>query len=367
MNATTADARRRCIARAVRPDVRALTRYEVPDAAGFVKLDAMENPYALPPELARALGAALSRVAINRYPDADARAAKDALRDALSLPPEAGLLLGNGSDELIQIVTSTLVRPDAGVLAPDPSFVMYRRNALMAQAPFEAVALRSDFSLDVDAMLAAIERAHPALVFLAYPNNPTGNLFDAQGVERIIRAAPGLVAIDEAYYAFADASFLPRVLDFPNLIVIRTVSKIGMAGLRLGYAVGHPDWIGEFDKLRPPYNVGSLAQSALPPLLAHAGVFAEQAEAIKAERTRVADALGAFGARVFPTKANFVLARVRDADAAFTALLAAKILVKNLHGSHPLLAQCLRITIGTPDQNEALLDVLERHLMQPAR
>ena len=367
MNATVADARRQCIARTARADVRALTRYDVPDATRFIKLDAMENPYPLPPALAEALGSALSRVAINRYPDADARVAKDALRGALSLPAEAGLLLGNGSDELIQIVTSTLARPEAGVLAPDPSFVMYRRNALMAQAPFDAVALRGDFSLDVDAMLAAIERARPALVFIAYPNNPTGNLFDAQDVERIIRAAPGLVAIDEAYYAFADASFLPRVLDFPNLIVIRTVSKIGMAGLRLGYAVAHPDWIGEFDKLRPPYNVGSLAQSALPLLLAHAGVFAEQAEAIKAERARVGGALATLGARVFPTKTNFVLARMPDADAAFAALRAAKILVKNLHGAHPLLAQCLRITVGTRSENDALLDVLGRHLMQRAR
>jgi histidinol-phosphate aminotransferase len=358
------DARRRCIASSVRAEVRALARYDVPDATGFIKLDAMENPYRLPPDLAEALGAALSHVAINRYPDADARIVKDALRDALSLPPDAGLLLGNGSDELIQIVTSTLARPDAGVLAPDPSFVMYRRNALMARAPFEAVPLRSDFSLDLDAMLAAVERARPALVFLAYPNNPTGNLFDARHVERIVRAAPGVVAIDEAYYAFADASFVPRVLDFPNLIVIRTVSKIGMAGLRLGYAVAHPDWIDEFEKLRPPYNVGSFAQAALPLLLAHADVFAQQAAAIKAERARVADALAALGVDVFPTKTNFVLARMPDADAAFAALRAAKILVKNLHGSHPLLAQCLRITVGTRSDNDALLDVLERHLKE---
>jgi histidinol-phosphate aminotransferase len=367
MNAAAAEARRRCIERSVRDDVRALTRYDVPDAAGFIKLDAMENPYALPPALAQALGAALSRVAINRYPDGDARAVKNALRDALSLPADAGLLLGNGSDELIQIITSALGRSDAGVLAPDPSFVMYRRNALMARAPFTAVALRRDFTLDVDTMLAAIEQARPALVFLAYPNNPTGNLFDAQDVERIIHAAPGLVAIDEAYYAFADASFLPRVLDFPNLIVIRTVSKIGMAGLRLGYGVAHPHWIAEFDKLRPPYNVGSLAQAALPLLLAHADVFAEQAEAIKAERARVADALAALGATVFPTKTNFVLARMPDADAAFAALRDARILVKNLHGSHPLLAQCLRITVGTRSENDALLEVLERHLMERTR
>jgi histidinol-phosphate aminotransferase len=364
---TVAQARRARIAATVRGDVRALGRYEVPDASGCIKLDAMENPYTLPSELAQALGAALSRVAVNRYPDAQAASAKDALRNALALPADMGLLLGNGSDELIQIVTSTVARRDAGVLSPEPSFVMYRRNALLSQAPFTGVALRADFSLDVGAVLDAIDRARPALVFLAYPNNPTGNLFDAADVERIIRAAPGLVVVDEAYYAYADASFLPRVLEFPNLVVIRTVSKIGMAGLRVGYAVGHPDWIDEFDKLRPPYNVGSLAQAALPVLLAHADLFARQAATIRTERERLSGALAKAGAQTFPASTNFVLVRVPDADASFEALRSARILVKNLHGSHALLANCLRITVGTPDENDALVDVLGRHLMERQR
>jgi len=366
-NVQCENARRERIAATVRSDVRALGRYEVPDATGCIKLDAMENPYALPPELAVALGSALSRVAVNRYPDAAGVAVKQALRNALSLPDDVGLLLGNGSDELIQIVTSAIATRDAGVLAPEPSFVMYRRNALMAQSRFTGVALRDDFSLDVDAMLDAIARDRPALVFIAYPNNPTGNLFDAADVERIIRAAPGLVVIDEAYYAYADASFLSRVHEFANLVVLRTVSKIGMAGLRLGYAAGHPDWIAEFDKLRPPYNVGSLTQAALPLLLAHADVFAEQAATLRAERTRVAESLARSGARVFATSTNFVLVRVPDANAAFAALCGAKILVKNLDGAHPLLAECLRITIGTPSENDALLDVLGRQLAEEAR
>ena len=206
-------------------------------------------------------------------------------------------MLGNGSDELIQILTSAVAGPAASVLAPEPSFVMYRRSAGVAHARFTGVALRSDFSLDADAMQDAIARERPALVWLACPNNPTGNLFEAADVERIVRAAPGLVAIDEAYYAYADATFLPRVLDFPNLVVVRTVSKIGMAGLRLGYAVGHPDWIAQFDKLRPPYNVSSLTQAALPVLLAHGDLFARQAAAIRAERTRLALALARAVAR----------------------------------------------------------------------
>jgi histidinol-phosphate aminotransferase len=360
--AADGETRRARIAAVVRDDVRALGRYVVPDATGRIKLDAMENPYPLPAEIAAALGAALSGVAINRYPDADGVAVKRALRSALALPEDAALLLGNGSDELIQIVTTALASRAAGVLAPDPSFVMYRRNASMAQAPFTGVALRSDFSLDVDAMLAAIARERPALVFIAYPNNPTGNLFDPADVERIIRAAPGVVVVDEAYHAYAGATFMPRVLDFPNLVVLRTVSKIGMAGLRLGYAVAHPDWIAELDKVRPPYNVNAFTQAALPLLLAHAGVFAQQAATICSERTRVAEALAARGATVFPTRTNFVLVRVGDATASFAALCAANILVKNLDGSHPLLANCLRITIGTPGENDALIEALGRQL-----
>ena len=355
------DARRACIAATVRDDVRALTRYAVADAEGYIKLDAMENPYALPAEVAAALGEAVSRVPINRYPDGDARAVKDALRAALKLPTDVSLLLGNGSDELIQILTSAIAGPRASVLAPEPSFVMYRRSALVAQARFTGVALRSDFSLDIEAVQDAIARERPALVWLAFPNNPTGNLFEAADVERIVRAAPGLVAIDEAYYAYADATFLPRVLDFPNLVVVRTVSKIGLAGLRLGYAVGHPDWIAQIDKLRPPYNVSSLTQAALPLLFAHGELFARQAAAIRAERTRLAAALARLSrVHVFPTQANFVLARVPDANAWFAALRDAKILVKNLDGAHPLLASCLRITVGTPAENDALIDVLAR-------
>jgi histidinol-phosphate aminotransferase len=366
-DAAVAKARRARIEATVRDDVRALGCYEVPQASECIKLDAMENPYALPPALALRLGEALARVAVNRYPDADAAGVKDALRSALALPADVGLMVGNGSDELIQILTSCVVRGDAGVLCPEPSFVMYRRNALVSRAPFTGVALRADFSLDVDAMLEAIDRVRPALVFIAYPNNPTGNLFDASAVERIVRAAPGLVVVDEAYYAYADASFLPRVHDFANLVVLRTVSKIGMAGLRLGYAIGHPDWIAEFDKLRPPYNVGSLPQAALPVLLSHADVFARQAAMIRAERTRVSDALANAGACVFPTSTNFVLARVPDADAAFAALRAARILVKNLHGWHPLLENCLRITVGTAVENDALVDVLGGYLTERQR
>ena len=354
-------ARRAQIDATVRADVRALSRYAVAQADGWIKLDAMENPYGLPPGVEAALSAALSRVPINRYPDGDARAAKDALRASLGLSNDAGLIVGNGSDELIQIITAAVTTPQSVVLAPDPSFVMYRRNAVIGHARFCGVPLAADFGLDTEAMLQAIERERPSLVWLAYPNNPTGNLFDAADVERIVRAAPGLVAIDEAYYAFADASFVSRVDDYPNIVVVRTVSKIGMAGIRLGYAVAHEGWIGEFEKIRPPYNVNALTQAALPVLLAHADAFAGQARAIRAERARLGAALAQLpGVRTFATQTNFVVACVPDAQAWFAALADERILVKSLHGWHPLLANCLRITVGTPAENDALLEALRR-------
>lgn len=344
------------VAALVRPEIRALSAYEVAKAEGMVKLDAMENPYPLPEAARSRLSAALGRVPVNRYPDGSADAVRAAVRNAFGVSDACDLLLGNGSDELIQIITATLARPGAAMLAPEPSFVMYRMNALYAGMRYVGVALKADFSLDAAAMLAAIERERPALVYLAYPNNPTGNLFAARDVEAVLRAAPGLVVVDEAYYAFAEASFLPRFAEFANLLVLRTVSKVGMAGLRLGYAVGAPEWIAEFNKLRQPYNVNALTQTAMVALLSDRGWIDEQASAIRAERARVAAALGRLrGVTVYPTQTNFVVARVGDAPRVFAGLKNRRILVKNLHGWHPLLEHCLRITIGTPAENDLLI------------
>ncbi len=350
------------VAATVRADIRALKAYPVAKAEGLIKLDAMENPFGLPAQVRAEMAAAVANVAINRYPDGGAGGVKSALRSSLGLPEDVGLILGNGSDELLQLLTTIVAGPGAVVMSPDPSFVMYRLYALYAGARFVGVPLRSDFTLDVDAMLDAIARERPALVWLAYPNNPTGNLFDADAVERIIRAAPGIVAVDEAYYAFAARSFLPRVLEFPNLVVVRTVSKIGLAGLRLGYAAAHPAWIAELEKVRPPYNVNALTQAVVPVLLAHRALLAQQAAIICDERTRVATALAKLRrVAVFPTQTNFVLIRVPDARHWFATLLDAGILAKNASSMHPLLADCLRITIGTPAENDAMLEALSRY------
>jgi len=348
------------VAATVRPAVRALTAYHVAKADGMIKLDANESPYTLPPEARATLASALADVALNRYPDGAGDAVKAALRVAHGLPADAGLVLGNGSDELLQLITTTVVAPGAAIVAPDPTFVMYRLYATYAGARYVPVALAPDFALDAGAMLAAIAREKPALVWLASPNNPTATQFDADAVERVVRAAPGLAVVDEAYFAFAPYSFLPRVLEFPNLVVVRTLSKIGMAGLRLGYAVAHRAWTDEIDKVRSPYNLNALTQAAAVALLADEGVFAAQADAIRTERARLTAALARKpGVTVFASAANFFVARVADAPAAFAALKARGILVKNVHGWHPLLANCLRITVGTREENDALLAALE--------
>ena len=347
------------VAAVVRPEIRKLTAYEVTPAAGLIKLDAMEVPYPLPPEVRAKIAAAVAEVPVNRYPDGGAANVKAALREAFAIPESFGLVLGNGSDELIQMLTVAVAARDATIMAPDPSFVMYRMNAVYAGVRFVGVPLTADFALDLAATLEAIEREQPALVFLAYPNNPTGNLFAADDIEAVLRAAPGLVVVDEAYHAFAGTSFLPRLSEFPNLVVMRTVSKIGMAGLRLGYAIAAREWTAELEKIRQPYNLNALTQAVAPVLIRESALLEAQAASIKAERSRLGAALATLpGVEVFATHTNFVLARVPDAPRWFDRLREAGILVKNLHGWHPLLAHCLRITVGTPEENDAVLAAL---------
>jgi histidinol-phosphate aminotransferase len=348
------------VAAVVRPEIRALTAYAVANADNLVKLDANESPFPLPGDVRAKIAAAIADVPINRYPDGGAGEVAAALRGLLGLPAGLDLILGNGSDELIQIIALALARPGAVVLAPEPTFVMYRMSALFAGMRFVGVPLAAGYALDGDAMQAAIERERPAVVFLASPNNPTGNLHAAADVERILRAAPGLVVVDEAYGAYASGSFLPRAREFANLLVLRTMSKIGMAALRLGYAVAAPEWIAELNKVRPPYNLNALTQAAARVLLAEGPLLAQHVATVRAERARLAAALSALpGVTAFPTQANFILLRVPDAGRWFAGLRAAGVLVKNAHGSHPALEQCLRITVGAPAENDALLAALK--------
>ena len=351
------------VQRLVREEIRALSAYHVPGAAGMIKLDAMENPYRLPDAVRAEIGRVVADALINRYPDPSAPELAGALRRSFHIPDGAGLLIGNGSDEIITIVTQTLAKPGAVMLAPDPSFAMFRMNAVFSHMRFVGVPLDADFSLDAARFIAALEEHKPALVFLAYPNNPTGNLYPEDDVVRILRAAPGLVVLDEAYFAFAGKSFMPRLAEFPNLIVMRTVSKIGMAGLRLGYAAAAPELMAEFNKVRPPYNVGIATQLIATALLGHLDLLNDQTEKIRAERAVLAAGLAKLsGVHIYPSEANFILVRVSDGPALFESLKTQNVLVKNFHGSHPMLANCLRLTVGTPEENATMLKALAHGL-----
>ena len=344
----------------VRPEILALKAYHVPRSEGMVKLDAMENPYVLPEEVRRELAGVLARVEANRYPDPEPGKLKDALARSMGVPAGMQVMLGNGSDELIQIMALALARPGSAMMYPSPTFVMYSMSAAYTGMKAVPVPLRDDFSFDAAAFIARMKVERPALIFIAYPNNPTGVLYPEEDVAAVIRAAPGLVCVDEAYHVFAGRSFMGRLGEFPNLVVLRTMSKLGLAGLRLGYLAGRPDWIGELEKLRPPYNVGVLTQAAALFLIERLGVLEEQAARIRAERSTLGPALAALpGVKVYPSQANFFLLRVPDAPKAFESLRRQGVLVKNLH---PGLENCLRVTVGTPDENRILLAAMKEAL-----
>ncbi|MCY4753627.1 histidinol-phosphate transaminase [Pelomonas aquatica] len=345
----------------IRPDVRVAHAYIVQPSTGLLKLDAMENPYRLPPELQQALGERLGAVALNRYPAERTAELARALARHAGVGDAVGVTLGNGSDELIGLLTLAVARPGAKVLAPLPGFVMYEALARQQRLDFVGVPLRaSDFQLDEAAMLAAIREHQPALVYLAYPNNPTGTLWDAAVIERIAQAAPGLVVMDEAYQPFASADSLALMARQPNVLVMRTMSKFGLAGVRIGYLLGAAELVEQVEKLRPPYNISVLNAEAALFALEHAGVYAAQAAELRRQRERLLAALQAMpGIAPWPSQGNMILARVQDAAATFAALKARGVLIKNVSAMHPLLANCLRITVGTPEENTLLLQALQ--------
>lgn len=361
------------LARVIRPEVRALTAYSAPPPSPErrVKLDANESPFALGEAirgaLARELAKALADVALHRYPDPSARAVREALAADLGVSPEE-ILVSNGSDEAIQLLEIAVAGPDAAVLAPVPTFVMYEIGARVVGERFAGVPLTADFALDLPAVEAALRRERPRLVFLAWPNNPTGNLFRAEAVERILRACLGeaceaLVVVDEAYFPYAGRTFIPRLRDFPNLVVLRTLSKIGLAGIRLGVLVANRAVVDEVNKARLPYNVNALSQAAARVVLAHGDLVREQAATILAERERLLGALaGMSGVQAYPSDANFFLIRTERPSAAVAQGLLARGVVVRDFGRAPFLENCLRVTVGTRQENEAFLAALAHTL-----
>lgn len=363
------------VERHVRPDVQRMAAYHVADATDAIKLDAMENPWRLPGALQAELAQRLAALAINRYPSGNTYTAlKQAIARHDGLDGIDGLVLGNGSDELISLLCQLVAQPGATIMAPAPSFVMYEMGARLAGVGFVPVPLRPDFSLDREAMLQAIETHRPALVFLAYPNNPTGNLFDADDVRAILQATDGLVVLDEAYAPFAGgASWLSQLTAWPNLAVMRTCSKWGLAGARIGYLASAPAWAAQLDKIRPPYNISALDAETACFAFQHHADFDHQTQALCTERQTLVQRLQALRgpqglSHVYPTAANFVLVRLAGgqddasgpsrATRVAAAMRAAGVLIKDASRMHPALAECLRLTVGAPEENEAMLQAL---------
>jgi histidinol-phosphate aminotransferase len=350
----------------VRQDVKSMHAYAIQDSRGLIKLDAMENPFTLPAALQGELGARLSQLAINRYPVQSSVDVITALSAFVGLPANYALMLGNGSDELIDLLSLACMKPGATVLAPLPGFVMYEMSAKLRGLQFVGVPLTATFELDEAAMLAAIEQHRPAITYIAYPNNPTANLFNDEVIDRIVAAVAkqqGLVVMDEAYQPFASRTWMQKMAQHEHVLVMRTLSKFGLAGVRMGYLCGRAEVIEEINKVRPPYNISVLNAAATLFALDHAGEYERQAAVLKLERSRLMSALQALpGVQPFPSEANMILVRVPDSAAAFAGMKARGVLVKHIAGMHPLLANCLRLTVGAPDENTAMLQALKESL-----
>ena len=349
----------------IRPEIRGLHAYHVPEAKGLIKLDAMENPYRWPDALLDKWLDVVRQVELNRYPDPSASVLKQHLRRGMDVPDDAELLLGNGSDEIIQMILMTLSDDQHSVLSVEPGFVMYHMIATFTNMQYIGVPLQDDFSLDTKEVLNAIEQYQPAVVFLAYPNNPTGNLFAEADVKQILDAAPGLVVIDEAYHAFAGKSFMSQVSDHDNMLVMRTVSKMGLAGLRLGLLAGNPAWLNEFDKVRLPYNINILTQASAEFALQNRDVLDAQTDQICTDRESLFAELNKIdGLTVYPSQANFILFRTQPGKATdiFDGLKGEGVLIKTLDKAGGLLKDCLRVTVGKPEENAAFLAALKKVL-----
>ena len=353
----------RNLKKVLRDDVQGMHAYAVQDSRGLIKLDAMENPHRLPEALQVELGQRLGALELNRYPGERINDLRRALAAHADMPEGFDIMLGNGSDELISLLAMACDVPGGSILAPMPGFVMYPMSAQLQGLKFIGVDLTADFELDLPAMLAAIATHQPSIVYLAYPNNPTANLWDDSAIDAIIEAAPGLVVLDEAYQPFAGKSYIGRVGRHRHVLLMRTMSKFGLAGVRIGYLMGPSALVAEIDKLRPPYNISVLNAECALFALGHQDVFTAQAQDIRNQRAVIGQVLAAVpGVKAWRSDANMVLVRVPDAQKAFDGMKSRGVLVKNVSKMHPLLANCLRLTVGTAAENERMLAALQHSL-----
>jgi histidinol-phosphate aminotransferase len=340
------------IIRLVKPAIRGLAAYHIDETPVRVKLDAMENPFLLPVKIRREVANAAQKALINRYPDPSAKKLKEAIARYWKMDPDR-MLLGNGSDELIQAIILAFGGP---VITPTPSFAMYELSARALSQKVVTVPLTAEFDLDADAVIKAAKRTKAKVIFLACPNNPTGNRFSDRAVRKVLEGTNAAVVIDEAYFSFSGRTFLPFLKKHPNMIILRTLSKIGLAGLRVGVLTASKEITTELNKIRLPYNINTLSQAAGLVALKHGKTLDTQISLLISERRRLYNALLRMpGATPFPTETNFILLWIeKDATKVFRLLKKRGILVKNLDKPGPLKG-CLRVTIGTPAENKEFL------------
>ena len=341
----------------VRPAVRGLAAYNIDETSVRVKLDAMENPFVLPEGIRKEIGKAAQQALINRYPDPSAKKLKQAIARYWNMD-RSQMLLGNGSDELIQAIVLAFGGP---VLVPAPSFAMYEITGRALSQKVVTVPLTNEFDLDAEAVIAAAKRSKAKVIFLACPNNPTGNRFSDRAVRKVLEQTNAVVVLDEAYYSFSGKTHLPFLKKHPNMIILRTISKIGLAGLRVGVLTASKEIVGELNKIRLPYNINTLSQAAGLVALKHASTLNKQISLLISERQKLYNALlRTPGVTPFPTETNFILLWIeKDATKVFQALRKRGILVKNLDRPGPLKG-CLRVTVGTPAENKEFLTELQK-------
>ena len=344
----------------LRPELKKLQTYAVPDAAGLVKLDAMENPFTWPVSMRTKWQDRISHAQVNRYPEPNPEGLKKKLKEQFGPKENCDLLFGNGSDELIQLLVMAIAKPGACILTVSPSFSMYQMIAEIVGVDCHVVPLDENFELDMPGMLAAIDQFDPALIFLAYPNNPTGNSWNRSDIQEVMNRSRGIVVIDEAYGPFANDSFTDELAKNNNMLLLRTASKLGLAAIRFGWLAGDRELIAELNKIRLPYNISQLTQLTMEFALENYAMFAEQAETIRTLRGSMFGQLCAIeGVKPFASEANFILIKLlsRDADEVFEGLLKQKVLIKNL-SKQAGLSQCLRVTVGSKEENKIFCEAL---------
>lgn len=340
------------VRRLVKKNVLRLNAYNAREIPCRVKLDANESPYGFAKSLKNVSG-----IHTNRYPDPEATALRMIIAKDLRIKPE-NILHGNGSDEFIYYLVTTFGGP---VLYPVPTFSMYGIISRALEEKIVEIPLDTAFDLDLQKILGLIKKKNPKIIFLSRPNNPTGNCFSLRRIQEVIQATKGIVVVDEAYLPFSDQSgFLPFIRTYKNLIVMRTLSKIGLAGLRIGFLIAGSEIIREVNKVRLPYNVNSLSQAVAVKALKDKKSLRTVIAKITTERKKLFAAMDKIpNITPYPSEANFILFETGNAAAVYSALIKKGVLVKNIND---IMKGCLRVTVGTPRENTFFLKTLKEVL-----